>query len=849
MKQKLNGTWQGRCLNGGTEEFTFKGKVPGCVHTDLMGKRIPKDLQKGKNAEQCQWIEERDWEYSRTFVPRRTDFTHLVFEGLDTYAEVYLNGVHIGSADDMFITHRFCVEGLLKEGENTLTVSFRSPVKEVEGLPERKAAFGNYERLYTRRMQCTYGWDWVERFITCGIWRDVYLERKNGITAKSVYVVTEAIFNAYSAQLLIDAELENYEQGGIVRMEIRNPAGKVVYANRWYRKEPRLRVRVQLRWTELWYPAGYGRQPLYTVRIGGLEERFGIRTVRIEQLPDEKGSDYYNLCRKLKKTPSGKKYDHNKEFSSFRLVVNGKPIFCRGANWVPSEPFPSAETDKKQETLLKLAVDCGVNMLRVWGGGIFERKRFYELCDELGILVTQDFLMACGDYPSDDGFIEKLQKETEAAALALRNHPCLMWWSGDNENAVLGCDTADSYRGRDAIFRGIEPVLSRLDPARPFMLSSPCGGNTYASKTVGTTHNTQFLGTEIFPAIWDTDLRDLKKLFARLSARFIAEEPVFGAASTPSLQRFMSSEDILEGDDMWQYHTKGNPALKFTLFDMLQTFSRKVLGEFTDGYDRLFKLKYAQYEWLRLSFEQARRNEGFCNGMIYWMWNDCWAAAAGWSLVDYYCVPKAGFYSFKRCAWEVLLSADKNGVWVSNRGTFPKTVHVMIVTFNDDLTVLDMGMVSRKVDCDSVMHVVTPLELSMLHKTKLWLYRTEFDSTFYCSKPYKLVPCQVIIRQEELLSPLMADPRTLPLPPVEKVVTFPAANTRGTLTVYDRDERTITVLAGDNYVHAVELEGDFLFEDNYFPLMPCELKTVRIRPLAECRSDEITVNAYTLDLR
>ena len=167
MKLELNGAWQGTCLGEAGEEFAFEGRVPGCVHTDLAGSRLPEDIYWRDNADLCQWVENKDWRYGRTFtldaIPANAQ---LVFEGLDTYADVYLNGRLLGSADNMFIAWHFAATEHLRLGENTLEVRFRSPVREVADRPERRAAFGAYGRLYTRRIQCTYGWDWVGRFVT-----------------------------------------------------------------------------------------------------------------------------------------------------------------------------------------------------------------------------------------------------------------------------------------------------------------------------------------------------------------------------------------------------------------------------------------------------------------------------------------------------------------------------------------------------------------------------------------------------------------------------------------------------------------------------------------------------------
>lgn len=813
-RTELNGLWKGKCISPDkNENFEFTGIVPGCVHNDLKGSKIPEDLFYRDNAELCGWIENADWEYSREFyIDEPPKKASLVFEGLDVYADVYVNGTKVGSSDNMFISHSFEIAQYLKEGENTVSVYFRSPVKEVEGLEPCGGAF-TCERMHTRRIQCTYGWDWVARFVTCGIWRDVYLDYTDSFTVSSAYIYTVSISDD-SAQIAVEAEFANYENGGIADVVILSPSGDSLYRNRFFRKEGFLKEYIDIPQPQLWYPSGYGEQPLYRLIICGKEYSFGIRTAKILQLPDLKDSEYYKKCLEIKNSVSGLKYDRNEEFSGFQLLINDIPVMCKGANWVPSEPFPCNETDEKITELLTLAKEAGVNMLRIWGGGIFEKQHFYDECDRLGIMLTQDFLMACGDYPEyKEEFINQIAKEAEYAAYALRNHPSLVWWSGDNENAVLGYDEAEDYHGRTAVHNGIFPVLNRLDPNRRFLLSSPCGGTPYASKTKGTTHNTQYLGCSIFPYILNSDMHDYKEHFSQYLARFIAEEPTTGAICLPSLRRFMTDEDIFSSDEMWQYHTKSNPALSFSLFDVLLAFTRKVLGDFTDGYDRFFKMKYVQFEWIRVSMENIRRNRGFINGIVYWMWNDCWPASSGWAFVDYYCLPKASYYSFKRCAGGILASIDKKDafdIFICNDTSEPKSLQLKI-------TCLHNG---------SVYHIKS------------------------CTVEAKAAQSQIAV---SLPSDIMPENAVMLCDVTGDGVRDRAFYKSGALHIIPTDDFEITA-RGENsisirakkYIHALELEGEYIFSDNYFSLLPDEERTVTFREAKKCENKELAVCAYTL---
>ena len=507
--------------------------------------------------------------------------------------------------------------------------------------------------------------------------------------------------------------------------------------------------------------------------------------------------------------------DKNEEFSGFELRVNGIPVFCKGANWVPSEPFPSAEDNEKITEILTLAKEANLNMLRVWGGGIFERQHFYDECDRLGIMTSQDFLMACGQYPENDPyFIEQLKKETEHAAKKLRNHPSLMWWSGDNENAVRGFDDKEEYDGRTAIHLGIAPVLMKFDPQRRFMPSSPCGGIEYQSLTVGTTHHTNFLGNTLYPYINKQEMYDYKDFFKMFTSRFVSEEPTLGAISLPSLRHFMTDSDIFETDDMWLYHTKdlGTPEVPNVHFS--GNFARKVLGEFTDNNDKFFKRKYCQYEWVRITMENLRRNKGYTNGEIYWMWNDCWPAAIGWAFVDYYCQPKASYYSFKRVSAPHLLSL--------NREENKYNVYFVSDDFKD---------------------LTGELTLYIINKNGVKeISREKISAPASVSSIVKEVDVSLLNEGEVLIADLIADNNNyrtfyregnLPIIPSDGV------------TIIAKTDDSITITA-DRYIHAVELEGEFVFDDNYFSLLPNETKKVSFKKARIHNTDEINLTAYTV---
>ncbi len=813
----LCGVWLGKCINRDGAEFGFDGTVPGSAINDLINAgRLEKAIFWRDNAESVASFEDCDYIYKKQFeYYGQSKNVILRFERIDTYADIFLNGIKIYHSENGNIRHDINITDSVKQGDNTVEVRLYSPKEWVKDMPLYGGAFTR-ERMNTRRMQCTYGWDWVARFLTCGLGECSLISMDEmEILPENVYLVTVDA-DSESATIRTDIAFPFEYEGCILEFQILNSKKSVVCRTLKYCKENFIRLYFDVPNPDLWYPIGYGSQPLYTfvVKDRGeilYNETFGIRTVKIMQIPDIQGSYNHDICLSIK----NKEYDFNEEFSGFVLKINGKKIFCQGANWVPCVPYNYGNVDARQTEILELCAAAGVNMLRVWGGGAFESKHFYSECSRLGIMVTQDFLMACGEYPEkDDWFIEELKKEAEYVARLCRNQPCLVWWSGDNENAVKGCDTDENYCGRRSAYSGIAPVLYKEDPYRRFLPSSPFGGKYYASNTVGTTHNTQFLG-QLFKYMLSDDLSDYKDELKKYRARFIAEEPQLGAASLPTLKRFMSDADIFDGENMWRYHMKSNPSLKLELFDYLISMTEKILGRFSDTQDRLFKLQYMQYEWLRVVMEQAKRERSLCSGIIFWMMNDCWPASAGWSLIDYYNIPKNAYYSFKRCAKQVLTSIDcENGkyrVYVINDGE-ETNVKVSIKILSADRKSVKkcktMNCLALKYSSQIVFeadNLLTDGEVLVCD------IESEFgkDRSFYRHGGLEIIPTEIIVD-------------------------------------IDDENGTVKVSAKDKYVHAVTISGNAVFEDNCFSLMPYESRTVTYRQIGEFADAFLSVEAYTL---
>ncbi len=798
-KISLNGEWKAVGISPDGAKISITGNVPGSALNDIILAGIEEnaaDIFFRNNTDLYKKYEKYSWIYTKSFSSETKESIILTFRRIDTFCDVYLNSKCLGSTDNAFIPHSFDTE--IIEGENILELYFTSPCVVCNNKKRKPAAFESPERLYARRPQCSYGWDWTARYVTCGIGDDVYFEKKtDNIKVSSAYVYTKSIYNNI-AELGIDVELDDYSNGDIFDFEIKEKNGECVRKVSKYFCEKLARLSLDVENPKLWFPNGYGKQELYTLTIslhGDViwQEDFGIRTVRIVELPDEKGGEYYDKCLELKENSFVPYANMDENFTGFILEINSVKILCKGANWVPCTPFDMGNTDGKITSLLELSARAGINMLRIWGGGKFESEHFYNECSRLGICVTQDFLMACGDYPEkEEWFLNQLTKEAEFITRFIRNKACLVWWTGDNENATGGCDTDADYNGRDSAYKAIAPVIYKNDPYRRFLPSSPYGGKKYVSNTAGTTHNTCFLN-KFFEYTEKDDLSDYKDYFKLYSARFIAEEPIMGAVDETSLKGFMTDEDIYgEDTSMWFYHNKTNPYMPRHLMQYIMDFARKILGEFTSPEDRLFKFQYIQYEWLRISLERVLREKWFCSGVVYWMLNDCWPASAGWSIIDYYCKPKAAYYSFKRSAKNLVLSIDldngKYNIHVCNNGK-KQSVDINVSFINR------YGKVEKALDTVNFTVSESSSEIAF-----------SFDGN--------IVPDGCFI--------------------VAEASGDRAFYKKGTLDMYYANDRISAVQNADGtvtltasaYVHTVKLLGGEAFENNWFSLMPYESITV-----------------------
>ena len=637
----LGGSWRARNAKGG---ICVAADVPGDIHGDLLAAGQIPDPFFRDNERHVQWVGESDWLYERTVVIpdawRRFRRVVLRCEGLDTLATLRFNGSDVGQADNMFRTWEFDVKPLLDSGANFLEIEFRSAMSYVaerrtdSRMPVPSSAACRLDSgSWIRKQPCNFGWDWGPALVTCGIWRPIQLLGIGDGRIEDVHIVQEHQRNhvdlrvAVSADCVPKAELLTRVQISFADVPVADESAKM-QGNRaiLYLKIPD---------PQLWWPAGMGAQPLYTVtvtlcnRLGETVDqwtrRIGMRKLELIRQPDEWGQ-------------------------SFKFAANGKPFFAKGANWIPADAILSRVTREDYRRLLTDAATSNMNMIRVWGGGIYEQEAFYDLCDELGLCVWQDFMFACTTYPTLDGsFLQNVAAEVTDQVCRLRHHASLALWCGNNElemHHISELESADCmpWSEYSRLFDDlIADLVQELDPFTAYWPSSPhspCGDrNDYNSPYCGDAH---------LWGVWHG--RKSFEWYRTCTHRFTSE---FGFQSFPeprTVASYTNKGDCEINGPIMQWHQRsyiGNEAIMQYMLDWFRRpkdFSMTLwLSQILQG----MAMKYAVEHW--------RRSMPRGMGTLYWQLNDCWPGAS-WSSIDSAGRWKALHYLARRFYSPVLVS-------------------------------------------------------------------------------------------------------------------------------------------------------------------------------------------------
>lgn len=619
----------------------YPARVPGCVHTDLQRNGLIEDPFFGTNELELQWIERRDWRYRCCFELTAPDLKWeqlwLEFDGLDTLATVRLNGERLGVSENMFHAIRYEIGAVAVEGSNELEIVFANTidyVKERDGWQpflERNDPVGGRSRI--RKAQYHYSWDWGPRFVTCGIWRPARVLGWDGARLADVSVKQRHFGGR--VELLVMAELEGKGSGSLrARLEL---AGvEVARVEAGIGKVLQLEVATP----ELWWPAGQGGQPLYVVSVelldgdGGIvdtrRKRIGLRTMELAREKDAEGESFY-----------------------FR--VNGRPVFAKGANWIPDHMFTTECDAERYRERLTAAVDANMNMLRVWGGGIYEEEAFYDICDELGLLVWQDFMFACALYPGNEDFCAILRPEAEYQVRRLRDRACLALWCGNNEIPFI--DLYGDEMKRDAswaanyarVFHELLPqAVERFDGATPYWPSSPWTPAEYFADT-----NSGRAGDVHYWEVWHA--RAPVKSYEGLRVRFCSEFGMQSYASAETAKTFCTESERNVFSRVMENHQKNGGGNATMLHYMAKRY------RYAEGYANLAYLsQLSQAYCMKVGVEHFRHLQPYTMGALYWQINDVWPVAS-WSSIEFGGRWKALHHEARRFFAPTLLYARADG--------------------------------------------------------------------------------------------------------------------------------------------------------------------------------------------
>ncbi len=641
--QSLTGEWQ---FHKSDEEAWLPAHVPGGVHTDLMALDLIPDPFVADNEKRVLWVAESDWVYRRTFTADAAlmaeQHVFLVCDGLDTLAEVTLNGVRLGETDNMFRQYTWDVKALLRESENELAILFRSPVQYITTKQAERPLRGVSQAIpggpYLRKAPCQLGWDWGPQLPPIGVWKDIRLEGRSHARMTDVHLRQQ--HNDGVVTVMATVALEPWDAVPLkLLLRITAPDGTTQQTQVAIAGNTQT-LALQVKDPQLWWPNGYGAQPLYTVDVLLLVEgiacdtahyQLGLRTLELRREPDTWGE-------------------------SFTFVVNGVPIFAKGSNWIPADSFPTRITDAFLERLIRDAALSHQNMLRVWGGGFYEEERFYDLCDKYGILVWQDCIYSCSIYPMwDEAFIENTRVETVENVRRLRHRASLALWCGNNEMEAGWVawgwnqpENADLKADYDRFFHHLLPEwINAEDPDHAYWPSSPSTGIPFQPP------HGQERGDAHYWDVWHGG-----KPFSAYRGQFPRFMSEFGFQALPTLATIQTYAD--EADwNMTSYimeHHQRNAA-----------GNGKMIAHMTDHYrmpkdfpSLVYLSQLLQAEGIRFGVEHWRRNMERVRGTLYWQLNDCWPVAS-WSSIDYFGRWKTLHYAAKRFYAPVLLSVEDIG--------------------------------------------------------------------------------------------------------------------------------------------------------------------------------------------
>lgn len=814
IQRELSEGWKYHQVNG---DIMGLATVPGVIHTDLLNEGKIEDPFYRTNEKDLQWIDKEDWEYKTTFNISKEELGKdnliLSFQGLDTYADVFLNDTQILQADNMFRTWEVNILQEAQIGDNELRVYFHSPInKGLELLEKEGHAYpANNDQsengglgdkkvsIFTRKAGYHYGWDWGPRFVTSGIWKPIELKAWNNLRIKNTYIKQPQV-SKEKAELVADVTLEISDEAFDGRIIVSNERKILAIETVQLAKGTKtISIPFTIENPKLWWSNGLGEAHLYDFTIEVVSKKTVLAK---EQL--KTGLRDLKLVR-----------EKDKDGETFQFELNGQPVFAKGANYIPNDLFLPRVTKEDYEKVIADAVNANMNMLRVWGGGIYENDYFYELCDQNGIMVWQDFMFACSMYPGDPKFLESIKHEAIDNVTRLRNHPSIALWCGNNE-----INTGWHYYGEGGwgwkqryseeiqtkinntyltIFHDIlANVVDQYTLNDTYWPSSPQAGynveqHAGMSSVSGDVH---------YWGVWH-GLHPFED-FDVYKARFMSE---YGFQSFPdfeTVQTYTIPEDYdIESEVMAAHQRSGIGNLRIKEY---MSWYFNVPSKFDDF---LYMSHVLQAYGMRKGIEAHRRAMPFCMGTLYWQINDCWPVAS-WSSTDYLRKWKAMHYEVKRAFEPTLLSGfqDNNKFEIygitDQLESIEGTLKLSYINFNGSIRSEEELNTKLEANTSTPIYAVKNIN-SKIDTSRFFLKAQLFQgekliarSNFFFAQP----------KNQKLLQP------------------------RIKTQVLEKDEKWYVEIETDNLARYILLnipnQNEF-FVDNYFDLTPGEKRLIEIQ--------------------
>jgi len=798
FSQSLNNKWQLEYIKDGNSRW-IDAQVPGDVYLDLLDNNLIPDPFISENEEKVQWVSKQNWVYRLVFsidpsiINKKNK--HLYFEGIDTFSEISLNNTQILTTNNMFHPWEIDVSNLLIPKNNELIIKLKSPLdvaKSIkEALPYKLPADNDKAggaSPFIRKAPYHFGWDWGPSLVNMGIWKKIKIFGWDSF--RTTYSTINQKYCDPNLALL-EAELHIHSnqtiKGLVTIVEEKSLTNKKFEIN--LKPGPNIiHHEINILSPDLWWPNGYGSQPLYNFHFSiklnksviKVKKQIGIRSIFIDTSSDKEGA-------------------------KFEINVNGKPIFAKGANWIPADSFPTRISKYNYNQRLNDAVDANFNTIRVWGGGIYEPDEFYDLCDKKGLLVWQDFMFACSMYPADDDFLKSVEKEVSYQIKRLKHHASIALWCGNNEIGVAWHNWGWKEKlpievwkkDYNELFHKLIPdIIAKNDPYRFYWPTSP--GFTTELPSEGQKYH---MGDNHYWGVWHGG--DPFSAFKENTGRFMSE---YGMQSFPDLETikmFCPTNEFEKNSRSITSHQKASLGNK-----NLEKYLNMYYPEEKDFESFVILSQIMQSYTLKIAIETHRSSMPKCMGTLYWQLNDCWPGIS-WSTLDYYGNWKASHYEVKRLFEPLILTAiEKNN-------------EIIFYAINDNEIIHNLILIIKAISSNGII----------LNEEKIKINSLEYGSNQINKMSKKAMVKDVDFLRLELMSKdnclskndhFITEPNNLILEKPSFNFNYKINNSKIHLQVN-----------ANNFLYKLHLtckNQNGVFEDNFFEMLPNEQRTIEFYP-------------------